>query len=73
MGSSLSMSLEFANSFREGVRTFWGFVREVSGDDAYERYLKRHAETHPDLPPLSRQAFFAAEQNRKWNGVKRCC
>jgi uncharacterized short protein YbdD (DUF466 family) len=51
----------------------WAFVREVSGDDAHERYLKRHAQIHPDVPPMSRQAFFAAEQSRKWDGIKRCC
>ena len=23
--------------------------------------------------PLDRSAFFKAEQERKWNGIKRCC
>ena len=55
------------------LRKLWAFVREVSGDDAHERYVKHHAQVHPDVPPLSRRAFFAAEQSRKWNGVKRCC
>jgi uncharacterized short protein YbdD (DUF466 family) len=52
-----------------------GFVREISGDDAYERYLV-HWQQHHELQgvePLSRQDFFKAEQERKWNGVKRCC
>lgn len=51
------------------------FVREISGDDAYERYLehwqKHHAEEGEQ--PLSRDAFLKAELERKWNGVKRCC
>jgi uncharacterized short protein YbdD (DUF466 family) len=51
------------------------FVRAVSGDDAYERYLvhwhKQHAREGEQ--PLNRAAFFKAEQARKWNGVKRCC
>lgn len=51
------------------------FIREISGDDAYERYLahwhKHHAEQGGE--PQTREAFFKAEQERKWNGVKRCC
>jgi len=60
-------------NLREHLRSLWAYVREVSGDDAHERYLIRHAQAHPDVPPLSRQAFFAAEQDRKWDGIKRCC
>jgi uncharacterized short protein YbdD (DUF466 family) len=51
------------------------FIREISGDDAYERYLvhwqKYHAES--EAKPQTRQAFFKAALERKWNGVKRCC
>lgn len=57
----------------ESIRTLWNLVRELSGDDAYERYLRHHAETHPDSPPLDRHAFFTHEQERRWNGVNRCC
>ena len=49
--------------------------RRLNGDQAYQRYLahwqQHHAESEPE--PLSRKAFFAAETQRKWNGVKRCC
>lgn len=48
-------------------------LRELSGDDAYERYLQHHASAHPDEPLLSRAAFFKQEQERKWDGVRRCC
>ena len=55
-------------------------VRQLSGDDAYERYLKHYAEFHAanaqqeDLePPLSREAFFKQWQDSKWKGIKRCC
>jgi uncharacterized short protein YbdD (DUF466 family) len=51
----------------------WRNIRQLSGDDAYERYLQHHAEYHVDEPPLSREAFFEEWQERKWNGVKRCC
>ena len=58
-----------------GVRlgAFWRFIRRVSGDDAYERYLRHHGEAHPHEPPLDQKAFFRQEQDRKWNGIRRCC
>lgn len=55
------------------LNRIWQFIRRVSGDDAYERYLRRHGEAHPHEPPLDRKAFFRQEQDRKWNGIRRCC
>lgn len=51
----------------------WNFIRRLSGDDAYERYLARHAQAHPGEAPLSRKEYFRREQDRKWSGVRRCC
>lgn len=58
---------------RKLLRDVWRFVRQVSGDDAYERYLQHHACAHPGEQALSRKAFFQREQDRKWGGVRRCC
>lgn len=56
------------------VKLFWQAVRQLSGDDAYERYLKHHAQHHAlEDEPLSKQAFFKQWQDAKWHGVKRCC
>lgn len=55
------------------LKKTWAIIRELSGDDAYERYLTHLAQAHPDQEPLTRKAFFQQEQDRKWNGVKRCC
>lgn len=63
------------------VKTFWSTVRRLSGDDAYEQYLKHYAETHATTgehsesvaPLLSREEFFKQWQDSKWKGVKRCC
>lgn len=52
---------------------FWHFVRHISGDDAYERYLAHHQNAHPQEKPLSRKAFYRQSQAKKWDGVKRCC
>jgi uncharacterized short protein YbdD (DUF466 family) len=55
----------------------WQGVRQLSGDDAYEQYLKHHAEFHAStvdaLPALSRRDFFKLWQDSQWKGVKRCC
>ena len=68
-------------------KSLWARVRQLSGDDAYERYLQHyaahHANGHADdqkaglaaeiEPPLSKAAFFNDWQDKKWTGVKRCC
>jgi uncharacterized short protein YbdD (DUF466 family) len=61
------------SSLIEAWRAFCLGVRTATGDDAYERYLCHHAGAHPDAAPLSRRAFFEAEQRRKWSGINRCC
>jgi len=58
---------------REKLSAIWRGIRRLSGDDAYEQYLKRHAGHHPDEPPLSREEFFKQWQDGQWKGVKRCC
>ncbi|MGB7933546.1 MAG: YbdD/YjiX family protein [Gammaproteobacteria bacterium] len=56
------------------LRRLWGALRTVTGDDAYERYLAHwHGHHAGEGAPLDRKAFFRAEQERKWNGIKRCC
>ncbi len=56
------------------LRRLWATLRQISGDDAYERYLAHWRERHADEgAPLARAAFFRAEQRRKWDGVRRCC
>ena len=55
------------------LHTLWRAIRELSGDNGYERYLAHHAAAHPDTRPLSRGAWFADRQQHKWTGVKRCC
>jgi len=58
-------------------KQFWQRIRELSGDDAYERYLQHYAKHHASMEdaefPLSREAFFKQWQDDKWKGVKRCC
>ena len=55
------------------LRDFWRGIRTVSGDDAYERYLRHHALEHADTAPMSRRAYYDHYQQQKWSGVNRCC
>jgi uncharacterized short protein YbdD (DUF466 family) len=57
------------------VKRCWATLRELSGDDAYERYLGHWRAQHAAAAsaPLDRGEFFKEEQRRKWEGVKRCC
>lgn len=57
------------------LKVFWRGVRQLSGDDAYERYLRHYVRHHADAenPPLSKAEFFKQWQDGQWQGVKRCC
>lgn len=58
---------------KQKLSSLLSLLRQLSGDDAYERYLAHHAQAHNDEIPLNRREFFKQEQERKWNGVRRCC
>jgi uncharacterized short protein YbdD (DUF466 family) len=56
-------------------RALWQVIRTVSGEDAYERYLdhwRTHHSEHEDAP-LDRKTFYKRREDRKWNGINRCC
>lgn len=59
--------------WRDNFKKLWAFIREISGDDAYERYLHHQQQCHPDAPVLTRKAFFEEREQQKWNRIKRCC
>jgi uncharacterized short protein YbdD (DUF466 family) len=60
--------------FKQILRGLWAILRNLSGDDAYERYLDHLQRHHPDAVPLNRRSFFRSEQQRRWNGgPNRCC
>jgi len=57
------------------LRRAWTLFRELTGDDAYERYLSHWRNHHGGQggQPMDRAAFYRDEQRRKWDGVRRCC
>lgn len=62
-----------ATRLKNLLRTLWQGVRQLSGDDAYERYLAHHTAALPGVSPLPRGAWYAHHQQQKWAGIKRCC
>ena len=62
-----------AARLNELLRQSWRMIRQLSGDDAYERYLAHHAACHAETAPLSRKAYFQRQQQQKWSSIKRCC
>jgi uncharacterized short protein YbdD (DUF466 family) len=54
-----------------GVR--W-YLRELTGEADFDRYLARHAREHPGAEPQSRRAFERARMDRTPAGPgSRCC
>jgi uncharacterized short protein YbdD (DUF466 family) len=54
-----------------GIR--W-YLREVSGESAYDRYLMHARSEHPGQPVLSRRAFERRRQDaRESRPQARCC
>jgi len=54
-----------------GVR--W-YVRELTGEAAYDRYAAAHARSHPDHAPLTRAQWWRArDQARESMAHERCC
>lgn len=55
------------------IRRAWRYLRQVTGDDAYERYVAHQEERHPGTAPLTREQHFRQRQDEKWSKVSRCC
>ena len=63
----------FARSLRPRLAALWHTLRELTGDDAYERYRSHVSARHPGEPVITRRAFCRDAEQRKWSGVNRCC
>ncbi|HEX5413350.1 MAG TPA: YbdD/YjiX family protein [Terriglobia bacterium] len=53
------------------LRTFWNYLREVSGELDYARYRARMASEGSD--PVSRREFYDQRQREKYSRPNRCC
>jgi len=58
---------------RSAVARLWWWLRQVSGDAAYERYLETAARRGARGRVVSREEFYVEMLRRKYTGVSRCC
>ena len=54
-------------------RYAWEYLKEISGENAYDRYLEVHAATHPNKPAMSRGEFYRWRQDDKYNNPGSRC
>jgi len=55
------------------LRAIWDYLKEISGENAYDRYLAVHNGTHPDKLPMDRGEFYRARQDEKYNNPGSRC
>ena len=52
---------------KEHLRATWYYLKEISGENAYDHYLTVHAATHPGKKAMTRGEFYRARQDEKYN------
>ncbi|HZG90374.1 MAG TPA: YbdD/YjiX family protein [Pseudonocardia sp.] len=58
---------------RAGSGVRW-YLRELTGESAYDHYLDRHHREHPDAVPLTRREFEKRRTDHaEANPQARCC
>jgi len=69
------MTRHSIGSVASAPRRAWRWLRALSGDDEYDRYLEHFREHHSagSEKPLSRRAFFRLRQDERWDRINRCC
>jgi len=61
-------------TLREALAGVRWYLREISGESAYDRYVEHLRREHPDEPVMSRRDFERWRQDdRDKNPRARCC
>jgi uncharacterized short protein YbdD (DUF466 family) len=56
------------------LKTVWWYLREVSGETAYDRYVEHARRNHAGEPVMSRRDFERRRQDARENQTQaRCC
>ena len=64
---------ELKRRLKRRLNLLWHYLRQVTGDDAFERYIAHRKRAHAGEAPLTRRQFFKLRQEEKWSKVSRCC
>ena len=60
-------------NLKEVATGLWRYVRQVTGDDAYEPNVAHNQTTHAGDDTHTRRAYFKKRQDEKWSKISRCC
>ena len=55
------------------IRAAWGYLKEISGENAYAHYLAAHERTHPGKPTMKRGEYYRWRQDEKYNNPGSRC
>ena len=61
---------------KKTVALLWEGIREVTGDNAYEKYVERMQAKNPGCPVPTREEFYKQRVEHKFNdkdNPSRCC
>ena len=67
---------ELLHKARRGLAAFWEGIREVTGDNAYEKYVARQQEKDPGCPVPTPEEFYKQRMDKKFSdpdNPSRCC
>ena len=53
------------------LQRLWQFLRDATGENDYARY-QTFALSHGD-PPMTREAFYLSQLQKKYSRPNRCC
>jgi uncharacterized short protein YbdD (DUF466 family) len=56
---------------KAALKTFWQYLREVSGENDYARYQARALAQ--GRSPMTPAEFYVARQQHKYSRITRCC
>ncbi|GLF93331.1 YbdD/YjiX family protein [Streptomyces yaizuensis] len=70
----MSALVPVLTALRRGVRATHWYLRELTGESAYERHCERHRRTHPGTEPPNRREFQRLRTRRQeGSAASRCC
>ncbi|MGW4029583.1 YbdD/YjiX family protein [Streptomyces sp. NPDC004838] len=62
------------NTLLRALRAVHWYLREVTGETAYDRHCEHHRRSHPDVPPPTRREFQRLRTRRmEEEPQSRCC
>jgi uncharacterized short protein YbdD (DUF466 family) len=55
------------------LKRAWSWLRQVTGDAAYDNYLRHAVRSTEGQQSLSRAEFYQESLRRRYSTVSRCC